>query len=227
VKAGANPRRVRATPRAPTACVLASRPMVSVERARHLCIGLLLLALLARPGAAAQPSRPTRATVEQALRAHDLGPSEAAVGALGAGVDQVLIAIAGDAKAEALLRARAVSALAYCRTPAARKFLAQTISEKAAAAAPGERLLARKAAMALGWLGGPDVPALLAPLLDHTDPDVRIDAALALGLTRLDGAAELLRKRLPQESDARVRAQIGRQLRVIEASLVPAPAPKR
>jgi hypothetical protein len=208
----------------PPARVLASRSMAPVERAMWVGSGLLLLLFLARPAAAgAATARPARATVEQALRAHDLGPGEADIGKLGAGADQVLIAIAGDAKADLPLRARAVSALAYCRTSAARKFLTQIIGESSAAA---DRLLARKAAMALGWLGGPDVPALLAPLLDHADADVRIDAALALGLTRLDGAAELLRKRLPQESDGRVRAQIGRQLRVIEASLVPAPAPK-
>jgi HEAT repeat protein len=201
--------------------------MASIERTMRVCGGLLLVALLARSGEAAPPARPPRAKVEQALRAHDLGPSETDVAALGAGVDHVLIAIAGDAKADALLRARAVSALAYCRTIAARKLLAQMVGEKANAAVPGERLLARKAALALGWLGGPDVPPLLAPLLTHADSDVRIDAALALGLTRLDSAAELLRQRLPQESDGRVRAQIGRQLRVIEAALVPAPAVKR
>jgi len=56
---------------------------------------------------------------------------------------------------------------------------------------------------------------------------VRIDAALALGLTRLESAAELLRQRLPAEKDARVRTQIGRQLRVIEAALTPPPAPAK
>src|SRR4051794_21732765 len=57
--------------------VLASRSMAPIERAMRVGSGLLLLLLLARPAAAAAPARPARATVEQALRAHDLGPGEA------------------------------------------------------------------------------------------------------------------------------------------------------
>jgi HEAT repeat protein len=60
------------------------------------------------------------------------------------------------------------------------------------------------------------VPARLGPLLDHEDPEVRLDAAIALGLTRLAPAADLLRKRMDVEPVPRVRSQMGRQLRVIE-----------
>jgi hypothetical protein len=184
------------------------------------CAIVLLGGVLAAPAAAAKVARPA---VEARLRAHHLGPSEQDIRALGPGTDEALVAIAGDDKTDVLLRARAVSALAYCPTPVSRKFLERLLGEKVNATATGERLLARKAAMALGWLGGPGVPAQLAPLLAHADPEVRLDAALGLGLTRLGSAAAILRERLPVERDGRVRAQIGRQLRVIEAALVPPP----
>ncbi|HXU82001.1 MAG TPA: HEAT repeat domain-containing protein, partial [Polyangia bacterium] len=87
-------------------------------------------------------------------------------------------------------------------------------------------LLLAKAAVALGWLGGVRVPDRLGPLLDHPDPDVRVDAAAGLGLTRLPTAVEHLRKRLDVEPVARVRAQISRQIQVIEATLAP-PEPKK
>jgi hypothetical protein len=85
--------------------------------------------------------------------------------------------------------------------------------------------LLRRAAVSLGWIGGSLAPITLGPLLEHNDPDVRADAAVALALTRLPEAAHLLRARLPREKDPRVRSHIARQLNVIEAALGPvAPA---
>ncbi len=124
--------------------------------------------------------------------------------------------IGGDGKVELLIRARAIAALAYFPTSVGRKFLEETIAGKRAATEPGDRLLLRKAAVALGWMGGLGVPEKLGPLLDHGDPDVRLDAAIGLGLTRLKSAADLMRKRFDIEPSPRVRSQIARQLRVID-----------
>jgi hypothetical protein len=78
----------------------------------------------------------------------------------------------------------------------------------------------------LGWIAGPLAPPVLAPVLEHADPDVRADAAVGLALTRLPAAADLLRARLPRETDPQVRGHLARQLNVIEAALAaPAPAP--
>jgi len=134
-------------------------------RSLVVAVSLALLLPAAAGATAKTKAPPARATVEQVLRAHDLGPTDKDLAALGAGVDEVLLAIAADAKADVLLRARAVSALAYAPTAKSRKFLEQTVAGAAAAVAPTDRLLARKAALALGWLSGPGVPALLAPLL--------------------------------------------------------------
>jgi hypothetical protein len=193
-----------------------------VQAALGILLPILTLAAAAKPAA---PPRVARATVESRLRSYK--PDPAPWRALGPGTDETLIEIAGDGKTEALLRARAVSTLSYFPTPAARKFLESTIDGKAASPDPADRLLVAKAAVALGWLGGVQVPARLAPLLDHPDPDVRLDAAIGLGLTRLTTAAEELRKRLDVESVARVRAQISRQIQVIEAARGPAPETKK
>jgi HEAT repeat protein len=187
-----------------------------------VAIVLVLVAAGARPPS---PARADRATVEAKLRGHDGAPGPDAWRTLGAGVDETLAQIAADAKVDVATRARAVSALGYVGTQASRRFLAATVDGKARSTDAGDRLLLRKAAMALGWLGGADVPPRVAPLLQHDDPDVRLDAALALGLTRLPTAAELLRKRLPDEPVARVRAQMGRQLRIVEEALAAAPRP--
>jgi hypothetical protein len=61
--------------------------------------------------------------------------------------------------------------------------------------------------------------------LDHPDPDVRIDVAIGLGLTRSEEAADFLRKRFDVETVPKVRNQIGRQLRLIEDALAAAKSP--
>jgi len=184
----------------------------------------LLVALLpyvAAPPAAAKPSnRAERSAVEARLRAYELPGTPAEWRSLGAGVEDVLVSIGGDAKVDVLIRARAVSVLGYLPAPASRRFLEETIDAKAAAASTAaDRLLLRKAAVALGWMGGLTVPGRLGPLLDNPDSDVRLDAAIGLGLTRLAAAADLLLKRFDVEPVARVRSQIGRQLKVVEDAL--------
>jgi HEAT repeat protein len=70
----------------------------------------------------------------------------------------------------------------------------------------------------------------LAALFDNDDAEVRLDAAIALGLTRAATAAKFLRRQLAVEQSPRVREQIDRQLRTLgEAAPEPdkAPAPKK
>jgi HEAT repeat protein len=171
-------------------------------------------------------ARPTRAEVEKRLRASERPLSAGDLMSLGgAAAETMLVAIARDRKADPVLRARAAGALAAAVTPAARAFLVDVVTRAAPDDDPGERAILRRAAIALGWQGGPSAPEPLAGLLTHSDPDVRIDAALALGLTRLPAAAQRLRAHLPIEQDARVRANVERQLRAVEATLTPPPRP--
>jgi HEAT repeat protein len=180
--------------------------------------------LLAGPGA--RPAgRAERATVEERLRANTPTTSAAGWHALGTGVDEVLSAIADDTKVDLRVRGRAVSALGAVPTRPGRAFLEKIISQKAASNDATDKFILRKAAVALGWIGGTGVPAQLGPLLQHPDPDVRLDAAIALGLTRSAGAADLLRKRFDVETIPKVRSQIGRQLNLIEQAAAAARRP--
>ena len=177
-------------------------------------------------GPAAPAARPDRAAVETRLQANTLPRSAAEWQALGPGTDEILVAIAGDAKAELQLRAHAVTALGVMSTRPGRAFLESVVKQKASSADAGDKLLLRKAALALGWAGGNAVPDQIGPLLDHPDPDVRIDAAIGLGLTRSEEAADLLRKRFDVETVPKVRNQIGRQIRLIEEAVAAAkPSP--
>jgi hypothetical protein len=110
--------------------------------------------------------------------------------------------------------------------PEVRRFLDQLIDDKAESIDPTERLLLRRAAIARGWLGGPGVEARLAKLFENADPELRVDAAIGIGLTRGGDAAHLLRRQLAVENTARVREQIGRQLRALDrGSDAPEPPP--
>jgi HEAT repeat protein len=194
--------------------------------------GALLLAALAtglhgRAEAADKvQKRPTgREAVLKLLGASERAPTEKELRALGADTDRQLVAIADDAKVEPKMRARAVSALGFAPTNISRAYLTRLVAQVAAAKDETDLLLVRRAAVALGWQGGPAVPPALAGLLAHPDVEVRTDAAVALGLTRLASAADLLRARLDVETDARVRGHVSRQLRVVEDSLGLQPTP--
>ncbi len=180
----------------------------------------LLGALLAAGAGGAAPVRASREAVLKLLAASERPPTEPELRALGTDVDRQLVAVASDVKVEPKMRARAMSALAFVPpSSATRAYLTKVIGQAAAAKDATDLLLVRRAAVALGWQGGPSAPPVLGPLLSHADPDVRTDAAVALGLTRLASAADLLRARLDIEEDARVRGHISRQLRVVEDSL--------
>jgi hypothetical protein len=189
-----------------------------------------------KPAVATKPT--TRQQVEQLLRASERPPGPADLAAIGTGAEDALVAVAADAAAEATLRGRATGALAHAASPRARRFLMDVVKRGApadptasggtnttasagasAVASAADRLVLRRAAVALGWQGGPTAPPALGALLAHTDPDVRTDAAVGLGLTRLEPAASLLRNHLAVEKDAKVRAHVSRQLSAIENSL--------
>ena len=148
--------------------------------------------------------------------AHALSAPE--VADLGAGAGPLLVQIADDRAATPPTRARAMEALTWVRTPATRDFLENFLIRKRPSSDAVDHLLLRKAAMALGWQAGPRSVDAVAALLDHPDPEVRLDAVVALGLTRARSAEKPLRDRLATEADATVRAQIESQLRVLTGS---------
>jgi len=154
---------------------------------------------------------PNRAEVEAALRKE----GDANLPRLAAEAEAILMAIADDKAVEGPVRGRAVAALAYARTARAHTYLENLVLRRATSSDLTDRLLVRRGAVALGWQAGPRVVDIVAPLLDHGDPEVRLDAAVALGLCRARGAEAPLRARLAQEQDPAVRRQIESALRTV------------
>ncbi len=167
-----------------------------------------------------------RPKLEAFLADHDV-PSVAQLQAITHAPAKPLMTIAADAHAATLVRARAVAALRLFPSSDTRSFLAGLIEAKAKTADATERLLVRRAAIALGWLGGPDVCEQIAVLFENEDSEVRVDAAIGLGLTRAAEAPALLRKQLTVETVARVRDQIERQLRSLPKPPPPAAPQKK
>lgn len=168
-----------------------------------------------------------RAALEARLNKAGGALSAGEASAMGRRETQLLFAIVDDRAGEAVLRARATTTLGLVRSAAAHDFLENLIIRKLPSSDPTDRLLLRKAAVALGWQSGPRVVDTLAPLLEHGDPEVRLDAAVGLGLTRNQAALQPLRDRLTREDDANVRRQLETQLRLLTETLAPAAPPVR
>jgi hypothetical protein len=187
----------------------------------HLtCVAIVASALAAAAAAAAPVATAghpggkgdERPKLEAFLADHDV-PSAAQLQTIARAPAKSLMTIAADAHAPALVRARAVAALRLFPSADTRSFLAGLIEAKAKTTDATEGLLVRRAAVALGWLGGPDVCEQIAVLFANENSEIRVDAAIGLGLTRAAEAPALLRAQLAVETVPRVRDQIERQLR--------------
>ena len=183
-------------------------------------------ALAAGDGGGSAPAVPTRAQVLAGLTRATRGFSASDVADLGTAAGGLLAQIADDKAVAAPIRLRAMAALAFARTPATHSFLESYLARQRTSRDPVDRALLRKAAIALGWQSGPRSVELLTKLLDHDDPEVRLDAVVALGLTRTRRAGKPLRDRLSIEPDAAVRAQIESQLRILLGPEASAGAPR-
>jgi HEAT repeat protein len=172
----------------------------------------LTLAASAGPPApdAGQAAR-ERTQIESYLATHDVA-SAAELRGFAAAPEKTLMAIASAEDALRLTRARAVAALRLLPSPTVQAFLGTLIESNAKATGDTERLILRRAAVALGWIGGSDAPEQLALLFDNDDPEVRLDAVLGISMTRAATAVAILHKQLVAEASPRVREQIQRQL---------------
>jgi len=138
--------------------------------------------------------------------------------------EKALIAIASDVRVAGLVRSRAVTALRLVPSHEVQSFLGKLIQDKAKVTDATDRLIVRRAAVVLGWMAGAGTAEQLALLFDNDDAEVRLDAAIGIGLTRAETAATLLHRQLAVESVPRVRAQIERQLHTLHE---PPPEPDK
>ena len=190
------------------------------------CLAIVLSTLAAPPASAPAPDRGRddgkasdgRSKFEAYLAAHDV-PSAAELRGLAKAPEDALMAIASDSRVEGLIRSRAVAALRLVPTKGVQAFLGKLIETKAKATDASDRLIVRRAAVALGFTLAPGAAEKLALLFENEDAEVRLDAAIGLGLTRAETAATLLHRQLAVESVPRVRDQIERQLRALPQPL--------
>jgi HEAT repeat protein len=187
------------------------------------CIAILLLCSGPKPDAGLKDI-PDDAFVRY-LNAHDVPERSSELTSLGPKPANALMNIIQASQHPALTRARAMSALRLFPSPAVQSFVAKWVETNAKADNATDRLIVRRAAMVLGWMGGPALFDRLEQLFENSDPDTRIDAVLALSLNRGPRTIELLRKRLGAESDPRVRALIERQLTAMDAPAKPLDPP--
>ncbi len=185
----------------------------------HLtCLAIVLSSLAASPASASVPdgrkASDGRAQCEAYLATHDVAVASE-LRALTKAPEDALMDIASDTRAQGLIRSRAVAALRLVPTVGVRVFLGKLVQAKAKATDAADRLIVRRAAVALGWMAGAGTAEKLALLFENEDAEVRLDAAIGLGLTRAETAAILLRRQLAVETAPRVRDQIERQLRAL------------
>src|SRR5205814_1874596 len=100
---------------------------------------------------AAPPLPATRAEIEARLQKAAHGLSATEVADLGASAGVLLAQIADDRAVATTMRARAMEALTYVRTPVTRDFLENFLIRKRPSSDAVDHVLLRKAAMALGW----------------------------------------------------------------------------
>lgn len=162
----------------------------------------LLLALafgaLASP-VAAEPLDRARAL----LQGIDTAPPADAVRALGPDAAASLVQIAGDAATPMAVRARAVWALGAVPDDAGLAYLRALLSDPDA---PAMLRRAAPAALCTGWSDAA-LPLVAAALAD-ADPQLRNQAARALGRSGTDAARAALDARRAVEADPMVRAAI-------------------
>jgi len=184
------------------------------------CLAIAVSALVSTLAAAPAPSpdrgKPDdgRSKIEAYLATHDVA-SAAELDGLMKAPEDALMAIASDSKVAGLTRARAVAALRMVPSHGVQNFLLKLVQSNAKAADATDRLMVRRAAVVLGWMAGAGSAEKLALLFDNEDAEVRLDAAIGIGLTRAETAATLLHRQLAVESVPKVRDQIDRQLRAL------------
>ncbi|MDX2018669.1 MAG: hypothetical protein SF187_00405 [Deltaproteobacteria bacterium] len=167
------------------------------------------------------PTAPaTRAGVEAALTKEGRPIAPADVQAMGKDADLVLIDIVRDAQASAALRGRAIDALAASGSVVARDQLVRIVKPTQNEV---ELAMVRRALLGLGWLHDGRILANAGPWLEHDSAAVRLDAAVALALSKNPEGIEMLEKHNRREKDRDVKQKIQR---LIDNNRPAQPAPK-
>lgn len=178
-----------------------------------LALSALLLAL-ALPAHAEVRAR--RSPVEQALSAIEGVPRKADLERLGLGVDKVLQDIVAHPSKRVLARVRALTVLRYYPSKTTQTLLRQEIAATQKAKRGLPLIFLGQALRSYAVAVGPKAVAVVQPQLAHPSIDVRVAAAEALRLSRAPSASAILAARAKHDPSATVRAELQRQLRLLD-----------
>lgn len=200
--------------------------MRAVAVATLLLVSPFTWAQGAAPGAApsaprANPDQPPPATRERVLTILSQPGviTPARVSQMGTDADLVLIDLLRDGQLSPEIRSRTVDALAASGSRVARDQLVRV----AVATSEVELPVLRRALLGLGWLRDARAPEAIANWVDHSNVQVRLDAAVALALTKSPEALGLLERRARAEKDASARQKVERLVKQLRKDLPPEP----
>jgi hypothetical protein len=128
---------------------------------------------------------------------------------------ELLRDLAGDDQINQHARWAAITALEHYPGSSTEERLLALIERGRTVRAGAPTLHARAAALSLARIDGGKAVPFVAPLLDHVVPDVRADAARALGLTGSPDALPALRARLHVEESEMVKVEIVDAIRAV------------
>ena len=158
-----------------------------------------------------------RSRVERSLSVIEKGASKAALlRVYGADVEGVLREIVAKPSRAVLARVRALTALRYFPSKATRELLAAEIAKTKRKRRGLELVYLQQALRSYAVVTGKAAVATVVPLLSHSSIDVRIAAGEALRLSASPKARALIAARLARDSSATVRAELTRQLQLID-----------
>jgi hypothetical protein len=173
-----------------------------------LCCGLLF-------GGEAQAD--LRSRVERSLSVIEKGASKAALlRVYGADVERVLREIVAKPSRAVLARVRALTALRYFPSKATRELLAAEIGKTKRKRRGLELIYLQQALRSYAVVTGKAAITTLAPLLTHSNIDVRVAAGEALRLSGSPKARALIAARAKRDTSATVRAELTGQLQLID-----------
>jgi hypothetical protein len=147
---------------------------------------------------------PTVRAVDRALAGIEKSVDEATIRDLGPGADEALIRYAEDRATSPLRRMRALAALRWAPSQAAREYLLSVIAVEKSATGGAQVLDVSAAAGALAPYGD-EVLADVAALAAHSSADVRQGAAAALRAIDTPAARAIVQARFAVEPDPGVR----------------------
>lgn len=175
----------------------------------------LLLSLVVTPAVRAE-GRIDRRQLEQVLSAIEGVPNKAALAALGVNMEQAVQDIVARPSRRVLARVRALTVLRYYPSKTTQALLRKEIAATQRAKSGLPLIYLAQALRSYGVVVGPKALAVLQPQLTHPSIDVRVAAAEALRLSRAPSARALLAARAKHDASATVRAELSRQLRLLD-----------